>query len=307
MNINEEKFIHACENGDVRRIKHMLNRSIMKNIGNIAFRISYNQCNFRLTRILLEYCYENRINIDIHYNNEEAFIHGCKVGNYDFVIYLIEYGKKTNSKINIHCNWIETFNILCNNKNNLLIQHLLEYDIKKSDYYCLCDINIFNKENNYISILKYILEYYRKKNIILNINEYEEYAFRMACIHGKFDIVKLLVDYSFILNRKINIHECCEYIINFICSDHRIIHFKHIIHIIHYVLNLSKYNYTKFRITDTLYYKLRKDRYFYKLNTTFIIKNKFEQYNKKYILNNNIHTLKISNSYINIDYMLCFR
>ena len=135
-----------------------------------------------------------------------------------------------------------------------------------------------------INIHKCLMEYIEKHNIIFNIHCYDEKIFRNACIFGRINTIKYILDYSEKINSKIYILHDNIYL------QETTLQLKSL-HVIEYLVYLARHNYENLKNI-------------YKGNIRIInrfITIKYIKHNKRkniYIHNNNIHN---KNNIITID------
>lgn len=129
------------------------------------------------------------LNIDIHYNNEEAFRNASHFGFYDVVKYLTEKGVNIHSlsefalKISTINGYFKQIKLLCKNG----------ADLVTNMNYVIC----YSCKHNHLNILKYILNY---------LNEYKQsiydYETKMYYEITLFDSLKIGIMYAIQYNHK---------------------------------------------------------------------------------------------------------
>ena len=148
------EFIKCCENGNLDKIKIIVNNCI----------------------------------IDIHAKNELGFLYACTNGHLNIVIYLINLYKNDNKYtiVNIHANNESGFRLACLNGHLHVVEYLINLYKINSDY----DIINIHAENEsgfqracysgYLHIIKYLINLYKtnKNYQIINIHARMYYAFK---------------------------------------------------------------------------------------------------------------------------------
>ena len=177
-----DRIINLCKKGDgesIEEIKQIINDTkILTTIINIYTIV----CNIGILDIM-KYILDMNI-IEIHKKREKVFISTCIRGYTHIVKYLLEYYNDN-------------------------------YRTDKISNYVIYKGLIYSSERGNLNTVKYIIEYCRYTNI--NIHNNNEELFRNTCKFNRTEVVKYLVDYCNIHNTPIDIHVCGEQVFLISC------------------------------------------------------------------------------------------
>jgi len=187
-NILYYSFLNAIETCDIDKI-----RSILEN------RVNNNSLFDKTKNIMYKH-------IDIHANNEYAFLLAYANNSFDAIKYLLEFGVKTNSKINIHIG---------------------------SDY-VICHMCSSGK----IEMVKYLLEYCYKINDDFSNDFYNKRLLIDSCYSNNLELVKYIIEHCEMMNNKIQL-EACVRRLQYCCSIRK----PYDDNILDYLFYLMKHNY----------------------------------------------------------------
>jgi len=260
----EEAFI----NKNIPNIKHILDLYTIDNIK--IFKIAYEKryLNYDIAKFLIEYFVSK--NINIHSNNYYIFNSVCKLKNCNLVKWFIEYCESSNNKIDKY-NYYNILYEASQHSSISIVKYLFEYyemyiKTKLKNTYININIVITQSFIRKVELLKFIIKYYYKHNIQLNIN----------CINVIEEAINC---------KRIKIFEYLIYLFK-----HNYIYFD-----IHVIQKLSRINNT-FDLFD---------KFFNTKNINIIHKYKHQWNSKlKYLYNNNLYCIfdsqfKADNNYIN--------
>ena len=170
-------------------------------------------CEWHLDIENLKYMLNKYPDIDICYNNNQAFRLLCGRGNLETVKWLYEISKK----INIHAEDEDAIRTACRNKYYEVVRWLLEISKNDDEF----DIHARDEEifrnaclNGNLEIAKYIIEIANEIKSPIDIHVKDEVAIRSACRIGHIEIVKWLLEN----NEKINIHAKDEEAFKSLCK-----------------------------------------------------------------------------------------
>ena len=122
-----------------------------------------------IVKFIINIADERKSPINIHVQNEEAFLQACEKNYTDVVKLLILYGEKINSPINIHVQNEKAFRFACEHGNYEMAKWLFQLSIEKKD---LINVHIWNRNDiriysrNYLHIVKWLLTLYSKEALI---------------------------------------------------------------------------------------------------------------------------------------------
>jgi len=165
---NESLFIVLCKYGYIETIKwlySLVNINIHSN-DEEAFIESYSNEKIDIK--------ENGKIINIHINNEEAFRLSCYHGHLEVAKWLMEISKENGETINIHIKNEEAFRLSCS--------------------------------YGHLEVVKWLMEISKENGEMINIHIGNEDAFRSSCINGKIEVAKWLIKISIENGEMINIH-----------------------------------------------------------------------------------------------------
>lgn len=171
--------------------------------------VSYEISNIKTIKYLNEYCTTQNNIIDLRNDMnflETLFINCCKIGDLDTIKYLIEYYNKNNNKINIHVNNDSAYIYACVYEQFEIIRYLIEYSEKNKCEYTNDIINLYypiEKElkyiyrNNDIDLFKFLFRYCKKINYKINITFNNLTNIFCFC---NIEIIKYSFEYSELMN-----------------------------------------------------------------------------------------------------------
>ncbi len=166
----------------------------LKSIINEAFVNSCAYGNLQSVEYLIALGESNQIIIDIHYNNDNAFICACTKGKLDIAMYLISLENKY-GKINIHSENEKSIVNACYSGYLNVVKYLLSLE----NTHGKIDIHFDNEYifrilcmTDYLDIIKFILSIDNEYGQI-NIHANNEEAFQNACKHGNFEIINFIL------------------------------------------------------------------------------------------------------------------
>lgn len=222
-----------------------------------GFMIACDHKDVNIVKFMLNYCHENNNNIDVHKNNDEAFVTVCSVRNtqckgniFETAKCIIEYCEKINDRINIH-NIFHLIMFSCAyNKNVKLLMYLIQYEERYDNSYIFHtvseDIVRASCYTENIEFIHYICTYILKHNMKLIFNETHERenTFCVACKSENIEIVKYILELSEKINNKIDIHISTNYVFldNYKTYEGRYCILKYLFYLNKHNYNTQKYN-----------------------------------------------------------------
>jgi len=133
--------------------------------------------------------------INIHENEEKAFITSCDNGHIEVAKLLIEISKERGEIINIHEHDDEAFRWSCMHGYLEIAKWLIEISKENGKINIHADNeNAFRLScsNGKIEVAKWLIEISKENKEMINIHINNEEAFKHSCINGKIEVVKWL-------------------------------------------------------------------------------------------------------------------
>lgn len=183
----ESQYMWSRESGygfNNDHTKNKINSNHTKNKINKYFVKSCKKGQISLAKSLLHYGSQMNMPIDIHYNNDSAYIRSYFDGRSDIMNWLAELGNISNSPIDLN---------IC--KDNIL--------------YNYCQKNMqSNSLNSRIAIIELDLlkKLLRQENIEFDIRNHGDILFILCCSKSNFDVANWLIDYGSDVGQFINVH-----------------------------------------------------------------------------------------------------
>lgn len=154
--------------------------------------------NLDIAKYLIKLGEDTHDKINIHDNNESAFVSACKNGHMHVAQWLIELGESTYGRINIHTR--EVFGDLlydvCYGGRTDITRWLIELGEKSYVRYNLhsVDEQYFLATYEHFETAKLLIELGEQSYGRIDIHQGNDYVFRNACAVGNIRLVRLLIE-----------------------------------------------------------------------------------------------------------------
>jgi len=280
-------FETICKNGNIELFEYIITLCNKYNTDVKPYLFDYrmieiaygNECS-DILKFIFDYNIKHNNIIDLQDNLETLFNLFYVNTNLETFKIILWYCEKYNIIFSSEIveNLIQSF---CYSNNIEAIKILLDYSNNNNINIDSYEIFIDSFSSYNIHIIDYIVDYFTKKNIILNIDSEQcSYIFNRMCKIDNIELVKYIVNYCIKYNIWLDIH-----------SEHECAFIQSIKldspDILIYLLYLSKHNYTNFKFNTEIHFSCFV--YYFAVRTT--------HYYKTIILNYK----KIKYNYLDID------
>lgn len=134
--------------------------------------------------------------IDIHYDDDEAFMWGCWKGDMEIIQFVYDISQNENSPINMHLQYEYAFRWNCDNNRLDIVKWLYEICLKNNSP---VDIHINNETifiksciNGNLDMVKWLYHISIEEHNIINIHANNDEAFIESCKNKKYDLARWL-------------------------------------------------------------------------------------------------------------------